>query len=89
MIQNLYTIYDKKASYYSKPFIAQNDEVAQRMIKNTFTDQNAQQSEYVKNSEDFVLVGLGTFDDSTGKIESTIKPVLDLHTLKYGDEDEK
>jgi hypothetical protein len=87
MKSSLYSIYDTKAKYYSKPFQAQNDQVATRMIANTFSDPNASQSEYVKNPEDFKLFRLAEFDDSTGYVESTHEPIIDFTAFKQEDQD--
>ena len=81
MKSGLYSIYDIKAEFYSKPFVAQNDEVAIRVIQNSFKDPQAAQSEYVMNPADFQLARLATFDDSEGSIEPDQKPILDLITL--------
>ena len=88
MKSNLYSIYDIKAEYYSKPFVAQNDEVAQRLITNSFRDPQSSQSEYVLNPQDFQLVRLATFDDGDGHIEADMKPILDLITLRVNDNEE-
>ena len=89
MKTSLYSIYDTKAKYYSKPFQAQNDDTSMRMIANTFTDPQAQQSEYVKNPEDFTLIRLASFDDSTGEIVKDMEPIIDFTAFVQGDDNEK
>jgi len=64
----IYSIYDTKAQSYLPPFFLQNDALALRLIKNTVTNPEHQ---FSQNAEDYVLFKLGTFDDSTAKMEIT------------------
>ena len=41
MKAQLFSIYDKKAQYFEKPFTSQNKETAVRLIQNTMSDTNA------------------------------------------------
>lgn len=66
MVNNIYSIYDKVAEMYSKPFIL-NPKVAMRNFN--FMAKNWKEEEV----KDQVICLIGTFDDQTAAIE-TIKP---------------
>ena len=68
MKYGLYSIVDKKANFASKPFTAQNDEVAIRTISNSMKDPKSQDTEYVINPDDFHLIRIGYFEDATGDV---------------------
>jgi len=89
MKNNMYTIYDKKANFHSFPFRAQNNEVATRSLKNSFNDPNHQNTEYVKNPEDFILFKIGGFDDNTGEVLSSIEQVCELTSLLEDNDNEE
>jgi len=59
----IYSIYDKAAQYYNRPFYAHNDAVALRSFRALRLDY---ESEIHRHPEDFSLFYLGTFDDSSG-----------------------
>ena len=85
MRYGLYSIYDRKAKFYTDPRKAENDEVAIRDVKALFDDPKAQGSSYVINAEDYSLAKIGYFDNSNAEIYAEIEPIIDLITLKTGD----
>jgi len=89
MKSGLYSLYDKKAEYHSKPVPMQNDDIAMRSIKNTMYDEQSKDTDFVKNPEDFTLVRVGFFDDGKGTLTEEYKPLVDLITLVKGEKDEK
>lgn len=88
MKQSLYSIYDKKAQYFTKPFVSQNNATAIRIVQNTMTDKSAQDIEFVKNKEDFAIYNIGDFDDSDGSILSNVIHLSDLINLTGEQTDE-
>lgn len=62
MTTNLYSVYDKKASFFSLPFGEVNDVCAERQFKNQYT-----QHPY---RDDFALYQVGTLDTESGIITS-------------------
>ena len=65
MILSIYSIFDKKALTYAQPVYAVNHACAERMFRVTV---NQPGSYLNSNPEDYQLVCLGAFDDSTGEI---------------------
>jgi len=68
MKHEIFALRDNKISAYLQPFFTLNSELATRAVTavaNDLTDPVG------KNPEDFALFSLGTYDDSTGLIEST------------------
>ena len=78
MKTNLYAVYDRTAQYFGAPFQSQNDESAVRMIKNTFSDPQSANSQYVKNPEDFSLYRICEFDDSVGSVVPIQDKIIDF-----------
>lgn len=72
MILNLYAIYDTKAAAYVSPFFEVNNAVAMRRFEDLVNDPR---SPIAKHSEDYILFGIGQFDDSTGVIAPLPAPV--------------
>lgn len=68
MITFIYAIFDNKADAHMPPFFCVNDQVAKRTFQSAASDPNHM---FHNHPEDFTLCKLGSFDDSTGKIEST------------------
>jgi hypothetical protein len=68
-------VYDKKAQFFDKPVLTQNQETAIRMITTTVTNPDAQGLQMVKTPEDFALYELGTFDDNRGFIDAENSPI--------------
>jgi len=65
MFNNLYSILDKKAGVYGKPFESTNDNTAARMLHSAANDPQIQISMY---PEDFDLFHLGAYDADTGRL---------------------
>jgi len=72
MKQRLYTIYDNKAQTHGRPFTAINDNVAIRSFAQAVRDP---QTEFSKAPGDYMLYGIGAYDDDTGIIEPERAPV--------------
>lgn len=77
MKRNLYSVYDHKAELYGTPFALITNGEAVRAFKRLVEDKNTMPGQY---PGDFQLVHLGTFDDSTGKLEGFERPT----SLGYG-----
>lgn len=60
----IYTIFDKKARVYNKPFFFPNDDVALRSASNLLSGE----SEIALHPEDYTLYRIGTFCDDTAEI---------------------
>lgn len=88
MKSSLYSLYDIKAEFYSKPFVSQNDDTAIRMIQNAFRDSQAADSEYRQNPQDFRLKKIADWDDSIGLVKPELKPILDLTSIQQEQSDE-
>lgn len=67
-----YSIYDSKALCFSQPFLSINNDVAERSFYDLANDNISQISKF---PEDFSLFILGTFNDSTGLIVSSLSPI--------------
>lgn len=65
MIWQIFTVYDIKAEAYLRPFYEQTKGSAIRAFSDACNDPN---HHFHKHAEDYVLIQLGTYDDSTGEI---------------------
>lgn len=84
MTKHMYSIHDLKAKIWNPPFIASNDEEAQRMVMTAMLGES-QLSMY---PEDFRLYVLGTYNQDTGQIEGIIPDlVCELVELKGKEKD--
>ncbi len=63
---NAYTIYDVASGIYMRPFFSQADGQATRSFKDISTDAD---HEIGKHPEDYTLYRIGSFNDTTGKME--------------------
>ena len=63
---NAYTIYDVASGIYMRPFFSQADGQAVRGFKDIATDA---EHEIGKHPEDYTLFRIGSFNDTTGKME--------------------
>ena len=63
---NAYTIYDVASGVYMRPFFSQADGQAVRGFKDIATDAD---HEVGKHPEDYTLYRIGSFNDTTGKME--------------------
>ena len=61
-----YTIYDVASGTYMRPFFSQADGQAIRGFKDISLDEN---HEVGKHPEDYTLYQVGTFNDTTGKLD--------------------
>lgn len=65
MISKVFTVWDAKAEAYASPFVAQTVGLATR----TFEDLvNTPDHQFCKYPDDYSLVEIGEYDDSTGRI---------------------
>ncbi len=71
-----YTIYDVASGVYMRPFFSQADGQAIRSFKDIATDAD---HEIGKHPEDYTLYRIGSFNDTTGKMEGE-----DLEKLATG-----
>lgn len=69
MIQKIYTIFDAKAHAYLPPFYMQNEKVAIRAFKDAVDDPK---SNFYRHPEDYTLHCIGTFDDETAQLDTSI-----------------
>lgn len=63
--QQLFCVYDSKAKHFLPPFCSHNWDTA---IRQFFNAVSAEGHDFNKNSQDYTLNVVGTFDCSTGKI---------------------
>nr|UXQ88119.1 MAG: nonstructural protein [Microvirus sp.] len=63
---NAYTIYDVASGVYMRPFFSQADGQAIRGFKDIATDA---EHEIGKHPEDYTLYRIGSFNDTSGKME--------------------
>ncbi len=63
---NAYTIFDVASGVYMRPFFSQADGQATRGFKDIATDAD---HEVGKHPEDYTLFRIGSFNDTTGKME--------------------
>lgn len=73
MNMNIYTIYDEKAKAYLLPFFMQNDAMAKRVFAECANDPTHM---FCKHSSDYFLHRIGTYDDQTATIDSTVSTNL-------------
>lgn len=73
MNKSIYTILDEKASSIGPLLICENDEVAERLVRSSFTDHNSLVCRY---PADFALFRLGHIDTCSGAIDAHGRPVL-------------
>lgn len=79
MKSGIYSVYDSKAQAYMQPFFSHNDSVAIRACGHAA---NTEGHDFANYAEDYILFGLGEFDETTGKIEPTDpRSICGIHTL--------
>lgn len=77
MVKKIYSIFDKVAGEFSQPFYCNNDEVAKRIVTNSFLS-----SKDVKlHSCDYLLYSLGDLNIANGKLCSSIENICCLSDL--------
>jgi len=73
MIVNYYSVFDKKSGIYSPVFPCPTHGAAERMVRDTATQEGNQLGRY---PDDFALYHVFTFDDNHGLIVTKHEPVL-------------
>ncbi len=69
---HLYAIYDKAAEYHLKLWEMQSDAQAEREFRDIFDKENP----ISKHPEDYYLCKMGSYENTTGKIESQTPTTL-------------
>lgn len=64
MLHELIAIYDIKAKMYGKPVCANSHGSAVRSFGDAVNDSS---TEYHKHPEDYIMFGIGQYDDQTGE----------------------
>lgn len=77
MEKKVYSIKDKIAGEFSQPFYCNNDDVAKRIVTNSFLSSK----DLKLHSCDYYLYSLGSFDISNGKIVSDLEIICCLSDL--------
>lgn len=72
----LYSLHDVKMEIYLSPFVARNDVEATRQLAGSMADPNMRNSPMCLAPSDFSLVCVGDFDDDSGALTSSERPVL-------------
>lgn len=73
MIKGVYTILDEKAQNIGPLFICENDQVAERIVRSSYTDRNSIPCRY---PSDFSLLCLGDIETVNGCITARAVPTL-------------
>lgn len=73
MKQNLYAVYDDKAQAYNAPFPLSADGLAIRAFREACADERTDLHKYPC---DYRLYRIGTFDPSTGALDTLVPAVL-------------
>lgn len=80
MILNLFSVQDMKAGAFHPPFVADNRDVAMRLLGD-FVARDGHP--YNLHPEDYTCYWIGSFDQSAGTVTgSAIEPVVNLVQLK-------
>lgn len=66
MQHKIFSIYDQKAHAYLPPWVQHRTEMAERAFADCC---NSPEHQFGKHPEDYTLIQLGLFDDSTGQIQ--------------------
>lgn len=75
MVKNIYSVYDKKAKYYSTVFLFSQDAEAVRAFSDVVKDKRTMIG---LHPSDFSLYRIGRFDDNTGGVDK-LTPVYFLN----------
>ena len=81
----MYSIFDRTAQAYQKPFYALNDGMAVRLFSQAVNDK---QSDFFNNPEDYILYHIGAFDEGTGELYAQETPVKVMYAQELKEEDE-
>ncbi len=66
---NIYSVYDAKADAYLLPFFFKQDAMAIRVFSDLI---NQDKHQFSLHPGDYTLFAIGTFDETTGKIEDIL-----------------
>ena len=66
MKHEMYTLFDDKAKVFNKPFMTINRATCMRAVRDLLKDMT---TDPARHPEDFVLMYIGTFDDSSCEYE--------------------
>ncbi len=80
MIQLIFTIHDAKAQAYLPPFFMHSAAVAVRTFKDCV---NAENHQFQKNPEDYILFEIGSFNDENAEIVNHTVPISHGRGLEY------
>lgn len=72
-MSKFFSIYDAKAKFYQRPFLAPSTGEAIRAFIDSVNDSRYSMS---KHPEDFILFEVGTFDDLSGEVHATMHTSL-------------
>lgn len=78
----LFSIYDVKSGVYLAPFPARGDVDAVRNVKDGLRNPQMRETPIGQNPKDFELHELAMFDDESGEITKSPRPVL---VVRIGD----
>ena len=79
----VFTIYDSKTSSYRQPTFAINQHDLVREVINMFKDPSQAKNQYLTNAEDFSIFKIGSYDKSTGKLETVdLEHVANMNDLR-------
>lgn len=75
MLLRIVAVYDRQALSFHQPIYVAADVMAVRSFKAACNDKNSE-SDFYQNPQDYKLMSLGTFDDSTGVLVQDEPPKL-------------
>lgn len=78
MILNYYAVKDELANRFLAPTLMNNDELAKRQFKSQINNIEL----WADNPADFSLYRLGTYDDETGVMTSSIEKLVGGRSVK-------
>lgn len=79
-----FTIFDSKSKAYDAPIMAKNKETLLRDILNDFNRPEVKtRSKHFINAEDYSVFRIGSFDLSTGLIQTqNLEHIINLHDIR-------
>lgn len=83
MLKFIYSVYDQKSKVFGNPFISNNRATAERDFGYACNDVHSQISKW---PADFTLYEIGSFEDTTCKIELNSPPEIVGHGIQYKEE---
>lgn len=80
MLQRCFSIFDHKTNYFQPPFFSPTTASGVRLFQNLVNDETSLASKF---PEDFQLMLIGSFDDTTGVFQPQAPELLcNAHQLK-------